>query len=176
MVERMLAGDVAARREFVERMSCVPILVERRLRRLGIRPQPAEVHDISQDVFAAVWERLPAYRAEGNLEAWVHGFVMRVALTSMRKHARAPRRLEEGESESLVEPQVEATSDRDEQLLQLVDLAPEQDRMVLSLRYGDGLSYPELAHRLGCSERAVRGRIDRAKAKIRELARTLPRL
>ena len=61
-----------------------------------------------------------------------------------------------------------ARSERD-RLLEAVSRLPEELQTLLSLRYGDGLSYEELAGATGLNTGTVRSRLSRAKEKLRAL-------
>lgn len=152
-------------------MLCIPRQVRIRLHRSGLRSTPEEVSEISQDIFAAIWERLDRFRGDSSLEGWAHGFVARVTLASMRKHARARRVLSDTALDDLPEA---ATTDAEEVSAQvaelLAQLKPEEERVV-QLRYLEGLSYAGLAERLDCSERAARARFQRAMDRLRDLAK-----
>ena len=50
----------------------------------------------------------------------------------------------------------------------LASIAP-ADREVLTLKYGEGWSYREIANRLGISEKAVESRLDRARQRMRRM-------
>ncbi len=169
LIAAVLGGDLEASDLFADRMACIPNLISSRLRRRGIQPQPAEIHDLSQDVFAAVWQRLPDYRGEGPLEAWVYGFVARVTLASTRRfraRTTSPHALETLEARELEEPSLDDDSQR---LLDLISSLRASDRRVLELRYEAGLDLAAMAKRLGCSERAARARLERSKRRLRDL-------
>lgn len=140
------------------------------MRRYGIRPSEDEVSDISQEIFAAIWERLERYRGDSPLEGWAYGFVARVTLTAMRDHVRrrAPLSME-GVEVADVTADLGAGTVRS-MIADLLSRLRPQDERVIQLRYFEGLNYSAIAQRLSCTERAARARFQRAMDKLRKLA------
>ncbi|MDX2015683.1 MAG: sigma-70 family RNA polymerase sigma factor [Myxococcaceae bacterium] len=61
-------------------------------RRLGV--QPAQLDDAVQDVFLAVYRRLPEFRGEASFKTWLFHFVLRVSATYRRAGRATQRRLD----------------------------------------------------------------------------------
>ena len=66
--------------------------------------------------------------------------------------------------------------EQEERVQQVVAQLPEEQRIVVVLRYTDGLSYEEIADLLGCRRGTVASRLNRAhKALERRLSHLRPR-
>lgn len=61
-------------------------------RRLGV--QPSQIDDAVQDVFLAVYRRLPEFRGEASFKTWLFHFVLRVAATYRRSVKANQRRVD----------------------------------------------------------------------------------
>ncbi len=134
LVTEALAGQTTAREALADRMLCIPGQVRIRMRRYGIRPSDDEVSDISQEIFAAIWERLERYRGDCPLEGWAYGFVARVTLAAMRRHVNRQSPLSEEEAAAL-----EKAPGRDSNLAgdvvgSLLLLLKPQDERIIQLR------------------------------------------
>jgi RNA polymerase sigma factor (sigma-70 family) len=131
----------------------------------------ADAEDLTQDVFLRVFRSLDSY-VPGTFDGWLHRITTNLFLDQVRRKARI--RLDpagDGIDSSVVsapaahdlaldrlfDPDVEAA---------LADLAPEFRAAVL-LADVDGLSYEEVADRLGLKLGTVRSRIHRGRSKLR---------
>ena len=122
--------------------------------------------DIAQDVFLKLLANLHDFRGDAGFESWLY----RLVVNRCMDHHRRTRRIRR-----LVEDVIELfTTSRENALHEVLrseiaqqvqrgveKLAPEQ-RMVVVLRYTDGLSYEEIAEMLGCSKGTVASRLNRA--------------
>jgi RNA polymerase sigma-70 factor (ECF subfamily) len=127
---------------------------------------PAAAMDIAQDTFLKLMGRMDQYRGDSSFEAWLYRIVVNACLD----HRRSNRRLQpllDGFLDLFRTPDESALDDllKDEMRQQVQDvvakLAPEQ-RMVVILRYTEGLQYEEIAEVLGCSKGTVASRLNRA--------------
>ena len=58
-------------------------------------------------------------------------------------------------------------------LRDIISTLPDDQQALLSLRYGDGLSYEELSETLGVELGTVKSKLSRAKERLRSLVRNL---
>lgn len=131
----------------------------------------AEREDLEQDILLALWQALPRFRGEASIET----FAYRVARYCCYRQVR--RRAKQLHDASDVE-QLVALGDAaclETSLLRADELAaldqaratlPDNLAAPLKLHLS-GLSYAEIAERLGISERNVSVRLTRARAKLR---------
>lgn len=127
---------------------------------------PAAALDIAQDTFLKLLSNIGDFRGESGFDTWLY----RLVVNRCFDHRRRGRRLL-GFVDSLLHtfraPQesayeVLARSELRQEVQQMVArLSPEQ-RMVVVLRYTEGLAYEQIAEILGCSSGTVASRLSRA--------------
>lgn len=164
LIRAALGGDANARAQFVERMRCIPRLIAIRSRATGLTAEDRA--DLAQEIFAEVWRRLPDYRGEAPIEAWVHSFCARALANAKRKHLRrgpmAPLEADGGEAAA---PPTEDPR-LDELRRGLARLGPD-DAAVIRLHCMQSLPHEVVGQRLGCTARAARARYERAMGRLR---------
>ncbi len=139
----------------------------------------ATAMDIAQDTFLKLLSTIQQFRGEASFESWLYRMVVNSCLDYHRKRRRFLPLLEDGFEEALDvfrAPHESALQEmlREEQterVQQVVAQLPEEQRIVVVLRYTDGLSYEEIADLLGCRRGTVASRLNRAhKALERRLS------
>lgn len=151
LVRSVLAGDRSAFERFVQRMNCVPVILSHcNAQRRGILSQE-DLADLGQDVLTTVWKRLPDYLGQGALESWVYPFCTQMFLNSARTRRRRPPALD---LESAAE--FPARDERVSDLLATSELVHRHlarleaiQSTVIRARHFEGLSFEEIAQRLG---------------------------
>lgn len=130
--------------------------------------------DVVQEAFVAAYRGLGQLRGPERFGSWLHGIVRHTAHRALRQLEQA-RRLQAqlASVEDLVaEPSRPDAALEAEERRQLVQQAlaqlSEASREAVGLYYADGLSYAEMARFLNVSEAAVLGRLQRARARLRE--------
>jgi RNA polymerase sigma-70 factor, ECF subfamily len=136
----------------------------------------AAAMDIAQETFLKLFSRIQEFRGEATFESWLY----RVVVNRCLDHKRRGRRLLpllDGLLDSLRFSGENALHKLLRQELSdqvrgaVMNLPPEQ-RIVVVLRYTQGLSYDEIAEAVGCSAGTVASRLNRAhKVLERKLAR-----
>lgn len=149
-------------------------LFERVFRYMLLRVgEQAEAEDLTQEVFARVWEALPHYRPRGlPFAAWVFRIAHNLVVDRYRRKGRGqevPLESGLGLAESH-DPAEAALANLDAQHLRaalghLTDL----QRQVVLLRFGAGLSLQETARALNKSEGAVKALQHAAVENLRRL-------
>jgi RNA polymerase sigma-70 factor (ECF subfamily) len=127
----------------------------------------AQALDIAQDVFVKLLKNIGDFRGESGFETWLYRMVVNRCLDQRRSGRRIIAVV--GEFFRKNEPNAESSaldsllkSELQEQVRRVVStLAPEQ-RMVVILRYTEGLSYDEIARITGVSPGTVASRLNRA--------------
>jgi RNA polymerase sigma-70 factor (ECF subfamily) len=136
----------------------------------------AVAQDIAQDTFLKLFSTVGSFRGDSNFEAWLYRMVVNSCFDQKRKTRRlAP--LLQGVVDLLRAPDLSVLdevlrSEMSTQVRTVVDsLAPDQ-KMVIVLRYTQGLSYDEIAEILGCAPGTIASRLNRAhKVLERRLSR-----
>ena len=130
--------------------------------------------DIAQDTFLKLFSSLPQYRGDSAFSTWIYRLVVNACLDHKRRAWRvAP--LAEGPIAMLRSPGDSLNALLESEMRSRVRAAVEtlspDMRMVVVLRYTEGLSYEEIAEVMGCSEGTVASRLNRAhKALERKLS------
>ena len=135
----------------------------------------AAAMDIAQDTFVKLLSSIQQFRGDSSFESWLYRMVVNSCLDYHRRRRRflplmdealdVFRSSKEGAlSEMLREEQAERVQ-------MVVAQLPEDQRIVVVLRYTEGRSYEEIADLLGCRRGTVASRLNRAhKALERRLA------
>ena len=166
----ILAGEATAERLAWFRFAPT---VRRVLRRFVSRFLDED--DLVQEVFLALFHRLPTLRDPAAL----HGFVIAVAVRTAMYHSR--RGWKRWQSEQPVDPHqlccdLEALDDIHAQhelmrVARLLQNIGTQDRAAFVLRFVEGMTAKEAASSLGISIATVKRRCSRAQARLKCLAR-----
>jgi RNA polymerase sigma-70 factor (ECF subfamily) len=130
----------------------------------------AAAMDIAQDTFLKLLSSIRQFRGDSSFESWLYRLVVNSCLDYHRRRRRFLPLLEDGLGEALDvfrAPRESALNEmlRDEQgerVQQVVAQLPEEQRIVVVLRYTEGLSYEEIADLLGCRRGTVASRLNRA--------------
>jgi len=139
----------------------------------------AAAMDIAQDTFLKLLSSIQQFRGDASFESWLYRLVVNACLDYHRKRRRFLPMLEDGLDDALDvfrTPRESALHDllreeQEEHVQQVVAQLPEEQRIVVVLRYTDGLSYEEIADVLGCRRGTVASRLNRAhKALERRLS------
>ena len=136
--------------------------------------------DLVQETFFNVIRALPRVGEGFNFGAWVHRIAVNICQDELRRRSRRAAHIEPGGDP---EEQMLKLADRDkagnpEQALEITYLRhlvwevakklPERQRMVLTLRELQGLSYASIARVMGISDAAVETLLHRARRRFKE--------
>lgn len=163
--------DGAARDDLMRRVRDLALRYARvRLGRFGAEDQ---AQDVAQEVCMAVLTSLPAYEDRGvPFEAFVYTIASRKLADVQRAAMRGPTAVAELPDSADDAPTPEAVAmvrDEAAQALALMNLLPEAQREILTLRVAVGFSTEETAAALGMTAGAVRVAQHRALARLRTL-------
>ena len=136
-----------------------------------------EAQDASQEAFLRVWQALPNFRGQAQFRTWLYRIVTNVCygrLPRLRRQFAALGELEVSEVPDDTQPEPGARLEADEQrtfLWQQVEALPESYRILVMLRYQQGLPYEEIASVLSLPLGTVKTGLFRARARLREALR-----
>ena len=134
---------------------------------------PDEAEELTAETFLRVVRH--AARFDAN-KASARTWILRIARNVMRDQWRTDRRRKRAPVETLRDLEFDAPSPeerliREEEVAQVlagIARLPEADQELISLRYNGGLEHRDIAQLLGIRETAVRTRLWRALARLRE--------
>ncbi|PBJ82005.1 RNA polymerase sigma factor RpoE [Lysobacteraceae bacterium NML93-0399] len=177
LVKRVQAGDAAAFDLLVRKYQHrIAALIGRYI------SDWSEVQDVAQETFIRAYRAMANFRGDAQFYTWLHRIAVNTAKNHLVAHNRRPPtddididdaehfdsgiRLRDSDTpeRELMRQQLEQT------VMRAVEALPEELRVAINLREVDGLSYEEIAERMGCPIGTVRSRIFRARDAIdREL-------
>jgi RNA polymerase sigma-70 factor, ECF subfamily len=123
-----------------------------------------DAEDAMQATFIRAFRDLPRFRGDSSLKTWVYRIAVNEALTTLRRRRESPEldeeqlRFADGAPSVVEKLAVQAAISR---------LSVEH-RMVLTLRFWEGLDCQEIAHVLGISLPAAKMRLHRAREEFRK--------
>lgn len=141
-------------------------------------PDWSECQDVAQETFLRAYRALDNFRGDAQFYTWLHRIAVNTAKNYLVAQKRRPPTddIDAGDAEQfdtgirlrnndtpeheLLRQEIERT------VMRVVEALPEELRSAISLREVDGLSYDEIASRMGCPIGTVRSRIFRAREAI----------
>ena len=131
--------------------------------------------DIAQEAFLSAWQQLDRLRNSASFLPWLRQIARNLARDWLRAQAQRPLSGEAAEiaigmaadpspepADRLLRGEAEAAAE------DIISALPEDSREVLLLFYREGQSSRQVAALLGLSDEAVRKRLSRARASVRE--------
>ncbi len=138
----------------------------------------SECQDVAQDTFIRAYRAIGSFRGDAQFYTWLHRIAVNTAKNHLVAHSRRPptddidaadaeqydlgSRLRDGDTpeHELLRQEMEQT------VMRAVEALPEELRTAITLREMDGLSYEDIAQKMGCPIGTVRSRIFRAREAI----------
>ncbi|HEX2944620.1 MAG TPA: sigma-70 family RNA polymerase sigma factor [Clostridia bacterium] len=177
LLERSKAGDAAAFEELIE-------AYQKKIFNLAYRivGNYDDAADLAQEAMIRIFRSIANFREQSSFSTWVYRITTNVCLDEIRrkKNTRVLSldeeiHVEDGEVKRQImsdEPQPDEVAEREE-LRSLIDSAikslPEDQRLVLTLRDLQGLSYEEISKILDCPVGTVKSRINRARQALKNV-------
>ena len=166
LVMLALEGDTDAFGELVDAYwAKVTALIYQKLGRFP------EVEDIVQETFIKAYNYLPQLRKPGNFAAWLYQIAAKLCIDNLRSRKRKKgvsldamreKDLQFEKPESDFEP-----SDLFDEIMKAVGSLPEIYRVVVTLRFLEGMSCKEIAQHLDQPQGTIRNRLFRANEILR---------
>jgi RNA polymerase sigma-70 factor (ECF subfamily) len=175
LIERCLAGDVAAFEPLVERY-------RQRVWRLAYQllHDREEAWDCAQEAFVRAFHSLSSFRGHAAFYTWLFRITVNVATDRQRSRGAQARafgaeRLSEEEwKRTMPDPgarpdQAAVQSEQRERIRRALDALPHKARTIIMLSDVEGLSYREIADVLGCPIGTVMSRLHNARKRLKSL-------
>ncbi|MGN6512903.1 MAG: RNA polymerase sigma factor RpoE [Lysobacteraceae bacterium] len=138
----------------------------------------SEVQDVAQDTFLRAYRAIGNFRGDAQFYTWLHRIAVNTAKNHLVAHNRRPP-TDDVDADEAVQyeagvrlrdtdtPERELMRQEMEQtVVRAVEALPQELRDAITLREVEGLSYEEIAQRMGCPIGTVRSRIFRAREAI----------
>jgi RNA polymerase sigma-70 factor, ECF subfamily len=167
LLERARAGDARAVEDLLRRH-------ERRLFRFGLKMcgDPEDAGDVLQETLLAMAKNVRGFRGDSSIATWMYTIARSFCIKKRRRRKGAPEAFEPLRGE---EPDARRTPEeeamRRQQLAALdraVSALPPPYREVLLLRDVEGMPASDVAKVLGVRVEAVKSRLHRARAALRD--------
>lgn len=126
------------------------------------------INDLYQEVVLNLWKALPRFRNESKLSTWVYRIALNTCVSYLRLSKRQPQTVPLLLSMSGIFAD-EQDKENLKELYRLIGRLGEMERAVILL-WLDEKSYKEISEILGISPSVVGVRINRIKAKLREMS------
>ncbi|MCP9234851.1 RNA polymerase sigma factor [Lewinella sp. JB7] len=138
----------------------------------------AVAHDLAHDVFIKVFTNLDKLKNPGGLTSWIFSITYNHCVTYLRQNKRLRFEEIQPEREPADTGERELTEKmlgeiRITQLARMLDQLKEEERIILLLKYQEGLSVKQIGRLLDLGESAVKMRLKRSRAHLADLYRQI---
>jgi RNA polymerase sigma-70 factor (ECF subfamily) len=143
------------------------------LRTIG---SPTEAEDVAQEAFVRAWQALPGFRGGSALRTWLYRIVVNLCINRFPRLRRELNELTNDDFNDLpktarleFDPAIH-TEQRERRALlhREIERLPEGQRMLITLRYQDEMSYEDIASLVGLPLGTVKTSLFRAKERLRQ--------
>lgn len=133
-----------------------------------------DAEDVQQEVWLAVYRQVAQLASPAAFRTWLFRTARHKAIDALRKRRREREVMVEGLDAAGIETVADTRDEPDarldlEELRQLIARLPALHREALQLRYGDGMSYGEIAVVTGCPVGTVRSRLFNGRKQLEQL-------
>lgn len=140
--------------------------------------------DLAQEAFIKIYRFLPSFKGQSSFSTWLFRIVINTCLDERRRQAKSlhtisldkPLEIDGGGNITLTLPGNEPDPlhnalemEVQEEIQILLNMLPAEQRLVLGMRDLEGYSYAEIAETLNLNIGTVKSRLNRARARLREL-------
>jgi RNA polymerase sigma-70 factor (ECF subfamily) len=137
---------------------------------------PTDAEDAAQEIFLKTYRRLKDFRFESSFSTWLYRVAYHHSLDLMKARSRRPAESLDAMVETRGEfagetPAPSRETEQTDLARQVLEQLRPEDRLLLTLREVQGLSYDELATALKLSLDAVKSRLRRGRESLRLAAR-----
>ena len=173
LVADLCDGDMTALAILVDRHKDLVYRVA-----MQITKNSDDASDVLQDAFLKVYDSINAFRQESAFETWLYRIVVNLSIDAVKKRKRQQESMASLSEVSDVHQNPDIQQDPTRQaernelqewVTQAVNSLSIKHRSVVILHELEGLSHPQIADILDCSEGTVRSRLHYARKRLRVL-------
>lgn len=163
LVDRVLAGDSAAEREFYEKhVDAVYRLAYR------VSGDPELARDFTQESFVRAFDRLVQFRGDASVATWLRRVTMSVVLNGLeRVNTRRARETSLDDVDVESPPMATDTIGLKDRLSAAIAELPAAQKGVIMMHDVEGFTHLEIAAALGITVSSSKVRLFRARARLR---------
>ena len=139
-----------------------------------------DANDVLQDTFLKVYDSIHSFRHDSAFETWLYRIVVNLSIDAVNRRNRRRESLFSTVGETTIQQEIDPRQDPTreaekkelrEWVTQAVNSLSLNHRTVVVLHELQGLTHPQIADILGCSEGTIRSRLHYARKKLRILLR-----
>ena len=173
LVADLCDGDMTALAILVDRHKDLVYRVA-----MQITKNSDDASDVLQDAFLKVYDSINAFRQESAFETWLYRIVVNLSIDAVKKRKRQQESMASLSEVTDVHQNPDIQQDPTRQaernelqewVTQAVNSLSIKHRAVVILHELEGLSHPQIADILDCSEGTVRSRLHYARKRLRVL-------
>lgn len=138
---------------------------------LRMTKNPQDAQDLVQEAFIKVYHQLEKFEGKGTFSSWIYRVAINHCMDEFRKKRYKMQQLEISEDQVMNPNHPEVIflkKEKNRQLERLIGTLPEEERIIILLRYVNELSYSEISDLVEIPVSSVRNKLHRAKKKLRE--------
>ncbi len=138
---------------------------------MSYEADPALREDLMQQIFLAIWQALPSFRADSSLNTFIGRIAQKRAISYVARQVRQPPVAEVSETIEAGQPNPEESAIDASERRSLLDATrrlpmPQREVIILVL---EGFDYAEIAEMLNIAPNALALRLSRAKAALKKM-------
>lgn len=130
-----------------------------------------DAQDLVQEAFIKIYHQLEKYDKKGSFSSWMYRVAINHCMDEFRKKRYQMKQTELGADLAVNERHPEVIylkKENSRQLERLIETLPEDERLIILLRYVNELSYDEISELVDTPMSTVRNKLHRAKKKMRD--------
>ena len=143
---------------------------------LGFVKSTEEAQDITHDIFVQLFVKLRTFKGKSKFSTWLYSFTYNFCVNYVQRQLKKRKEKEvlTDDIQNYSDAQIEEVDDTEiyklkaDKLAKALDLIDVNDKMLLFMKYQDGMSIKEIMSVLEIGESAVKMRLNRAKSKLLE--------
>ena len=143
---------------------------------LRIVGDPSLAYDAAQETFVTVFEKVHTFHFKAKFSSWLYRIAVNISIDLLRKHSKEPLVVSEdvgegspdgprwalGDPKSVDPEKIASTKEFESRVQGVIARISEPLRVVIVLRFANGLSYEEIGEVLECPVGTVKSRLSRA--------------